>query len=92
MSGAVTISGIRFVVDAGYFKCRSLDAVTGVERLATAPVSRAQANQRAGRAGREQDGVCYRVYTEAGFESLAATTTPEIQRINVAQAVFILNK
>ena len=87
---SVTISGIKYVVDTGYFKCRSLDSVTGVERLATAPISRAQANQRAGRAGREQDGVCYRVYTESGFESLAVTTVPEIQRVNVSQVLLQL--
>jgi HrpA-like RNA helicase len=54
------------------------------------PVSKAQANQRAGRAGRECEGKCFRLFTEPSFEELEVAATPEIQRVNVAQVVLQL--
>ncbi len=54
------------------------------------PVSKSQANQRKGRAGRESAGICYRLFTEEAFEALEASTAPEIQRINIAQVVLQL--
>lgn len=54
------------------------------------PVSKSQANQRAGRAGRESAGICYRLFTEEAYCALETTTTPEIQRINIAQVVLQL--
>jgi ATP-dependent RNA helicase DDX35 len=48
-------------------------------------VSKAQAQQRAGRAGREAEGQCYRLYTETAYEGLQEATEPEIKRVNLAQ-------
>jgi HrpA-like RNA helicase len=87
---SVTISGIKYVVDAGYFKCKLMEATTGVEMLKVTPVSQAQANQRAGRAGREAPGKCFRVFTESAFEGLAEASLPEIQRVSIAQVVLQL--
>lgn len=53
---------------------------SGLEVLAVQRVSKAQAWQRAGRAGREDSGTCYRLYTEEEFDSLVPMTVPEIQR------------
>jgi HrpA-like RNA helicase len=63
---------------------------TGVEMLKVMPVSQSQANQRTGRAGRESAGICYRLFTEEAFTALEKSTTPEIQRINIAQVVLQL--
>ena len=54
------------------------------------PISQSQGNQRAGRAGRDSPGKCYRLYTEEAFESLPVSTVPEIQRINIAQVLLQL--
>ena len=65
--------------------------LTGIEMLKVAPVSQAQAMQRSGRAGREQAGKCYRLYTENVYTNeLEEDTIPEIQRINVSQVLLQL--
>ncbi len=56
------------------------DSDSGLEVLAVQRVSKAQAWQRSGRAGREDAGSCYRLYTEEEFDNLASVTVPEIQR------------
>ena len=58
--------------------------------LQVQPVSKAQARQRTGRAGRETSGVCYRLYTEEQFDELKEMTTPEIQRCNLASVIIQL--
>ena len=58
--------------------------------LRVQPVSKAQARQRMGRAGRETSGVCYRLYTEEQFDELKEMTTPEIQRCNLATVILQL--
>lgn len=60
---------------------------SGLEVLAVQRVSKAQAWQRAGRAGREDSGFCYRLYTEQEFDNLIPMTVPEIQR----SAVVMIN-
>lgn len=87
---SVTISGIRYVVDCGFYKCRTMEPRTGVEMLKVSPVSQAQCNQRAGRAGRECPGKCYRVFPEHAFESLDEATVPEIQRVSINQVLLQL--
>lgn len=55
-------------------------------------MSKSQANQRTGRAGRECEGKCFRLYTEEVFEQLPETTKPEILRVDVAQVVLQLKE
>lgn len=62
----------------------------GLEMLSLQPVSKAEAWQRAGRAGREQRGDCFRLYTEASFTALAETVVPEILRSNLANVALQL--
>jgi HrpA-like RNA helicase len=59
---SITISGIKYVVDTGLVKVRAFNAKTGIESLSIEPISKASANQRAGRSGRESAGTCYRYY------------------------------
>jgi ATP-dependent RNA helicase DDX35 len=87
---SVTISGIVFVVDCGFVKLRSFNPHTNIETLTPFPTSKASATQRAGRAGRTRPGKCFRLYTQDAFTSLPATTTPEIQRSNLAPLVLQL--
>lgn len=87
---SVTIPGIKYVVDPGLVKVRSLQANTGIDMLRVVPVSQSQANQRSGRAGRESPGKCFRLYREAEFSKLELCAVPEIQRISVAQAMLQL--
>eukprot|EP00891_Asterochloris_glomerata_P005414 jgi/Astpho2/5414/Aster-07365 len=87
---SVTVSGVRYVVDSGMVKSRAYSPAIGAESLQVIPVSQAQARQRAGRAGREQPGKAFRLYTEAAFRQLAPTTLPEIQRSNLAAVVLQL--
>ncbi|CAI7915824.1 unnamed protein product, partial [Closterium sp. NIES-53] len=87
---SVTIPGIRFVVDAGLVKARAFNCRTGVDSLVVVPVSKAQARQRSGRAGREAPGKCYRLYTEGTFEALPEAPVPEMLRCNLASVVLQL--
>ena len=87
---SVTINGIVNVVDCGFVKLRAYNPQTGIETLTATPVSKASATQRAGRAGRIKPGKCYRLYTEAAFESLDDATVPEIQRSNLAPTILQL--
>jgi ATP-dependent RNA helicase DDX35 len=87
---SVTIDGIVYVVDSGFVKLRAFNPLTGIETLTATPVSKASATQRAGRAGRTKPGKCYRLYTEASFQSLDEATVPEIQRSNLAPVILQL--
>ena len=88
---SVTINDIVYVVDTGYFKCKVNDTATGMDMLKTVPVSKQQADQRRGRAGRTGPGQCYRVYTEEVYDKqLAEEAIPEIQRVNISQVILQL--
>lgn len=87
---SVTLSGIKYVVDTGCVKTRFMAKGTGMEMLKITPVSQSQANQRAGRAGRESAGKCFRLYSESAFEKLEISTIPEIQRVNISQVILQL--
>ncbi|GAA97825.1 uncharacterized protein L969DRAFT_89610 [Mixia osmundae IAM 14324] len=90
---SLTIDGIVYVVDPGFSKQKVYNPRIRVESLLVAPISRASANQRAGRAGRTRAGQCYRLYTEAAFvKDLEETTYPEILRCNLANVVLELKK
>ncbi|THW49061.1 ATP dependent RNA helicase [Aureobasidium pullulans] len=87
---SVTISGIVFVIDSGFVKLRAFNPQTGIETLTATAVSKAAATQRAGRAGRTKSGKCYRLYTEAAYNSLEDASVPEIQRSNLAPVILQL--
>ena len=75
---SLTIPGVRVVVDSGLVRRSKFDPVTGMSRLETQRISRASADQRQGRAGRTEPGVCYRAWSEGSHRSLAPFTAPEI--------------
>jgi len=87
---SVTIDNIVYVVDCGYVKLPSYDPRTNISQLHVTPVSKAQAKQRAGRAGRMREGFCYRLYPEAAFNKLEARAIPEIQRTRLDSTVLQL--
>lgn len=88
---SLTIDGITYVIDPGYAKQNYFNARSGMESLVVVPVSRASANQRAGRAGRVGPGKCFRLYTQWAFENeMDENTIPEIQRVNLGNVVLQL--
>ncbi len=76
---SLTIEDIRIVIDAGRARRARFDPNTGMTRLVTERASRAEATQRAGRAGRVADGVCYRLWTKGEDGALPAFAPPEIE-------------
>ncbi|KJX93512.1 pre-mRNA-splicing factor ATP-dependent RNA helicase-like protein cdc28 [Zymoseptoria brevis] len=88
---SLTIDNIVYVIDPGYVKENRYTPATNMESLVAVPISRASANQRAGRAGRTGPGKCFRLYTKwAYYNDLPANTTPEIQRTNLNSIVLLL--
>ncbi|KAG3270101.1 DEAH-box helicase 33, transcript variant X2 [Ictidomys tridecemlineatus] len=87
---SITITGIKYVVDTGMVKAKKYNPDSGLEVLAVQRVSKTQAWQRTGRAGREDSGICYRLYTEEEFEKFEKMTVPEIQRCNLASVILQL--
>jgi ATP-dependent RNA helicase DHX8/PRP22 len=88
---SLTIDGIYYVVDPGFVKQNAYDPKLGMDSLVVTPISQAQANQRAGRAGRTGPGKCFRLYTEAAYQSeMLPTTIPEIQRQQLSNTILIL--
>jgi len=87
---SVTIDGIVYVIDTGFVKLPSYDPTANIAHLHVTPISKAQARQRAGRAGRNRRGKCYRLYTEEAFKSLHSRTVPEIQRTRLTTTVLQL--
>ncbi|GKB51941.1 probable pre-mRNA-splicing factor ATP-dependent RNA helicase DEAH4 isoform X1 [Tanacetum coccineum] len=79
----------RYVIDSGYVKQRQYNPSTGMYSLDVVEISRVQANQRAGRAGRTRPGKCYRLYPLAVYhDNLLEATVPEIQRSSLAGSSF----
>ncbi|XP_057370593.1 pre-mRNA-splicing factor ATP-dependent RNA helicase DHX16-like [Daphnia carinata] len=88
---SLTIDNIIFVIDPGFCKQNSYNARTGMESLVVVPISKASANQRAGRAGRVAAGKCFRLYTAWAYKhELEENTVPEIQRVNLGNVVLLL--
>jgi HrpA-like RNA helicase len=79
---SVTLPDVTYVVDCGKYKSRQSMATTGMERLVVDNVSRAQATQRTGRAGRVHPGMCFRLYTEDDYETRPEMNPPEILCVN----------
>jgi ATP-dependent helicase HrpB len=88
---SVTIDGIIHVIDSGQARVARYDAERGFGTLFIEPISRASAEQRAGRAGRTAPGVCHRLWTESGHLNRPAKNTPEIQRSDLAEVVLLLH-
>ncbi len=81
---SLTIDGVRVVVDAGLARVPRFDPASGMTRLDTQRIARASATQRAGRAGRLQPGVCYRLWSQSQHEQLAAYGEAEILQADLA--------
>ncbi len=90
---SLTIDGIVYVVDPGFSKQKVYNPRIRVESLLVSPISKASAQQRAGRAGRTRPGKCFRLYTEEAFKKeLNEQSYPEILRSNLASTVLELKK
>eukprot|EP01103_Thecamoeba_quadrilineata_P005143 TRINITY_DN1497_c0_g1_i2.p1 TRINITY_DN1497_c0_g1~~TRINITY_DN1497_c0_g1_i2.p1 ORF type:complete len:524 (-),score=118.91 TRINITY_DN1497_c0_g1_i2:57-1607(-) len=90
---SLTIDGIVYVIDPGFAKQKVYNPRIRVESLLVSPISKASAQQRAGRAGRTQPGKTFRLYTERAFQNdLLSQTHPEILRSNLGAVVLQLKK
>ncbi|KAI3928200.1 hypothetical protein MKW98_023801 [Papaver atlanticum] len=88
---SLTLEGVVYVVDSGFSKQRFYNPILDIENLVVAPISKASARQRAGRAGRVRPGKCYRLYTEEFFnKEMSAHGIPEMQRSNLASSIIQL--
>jgi len=87
---SLTIEGVRIVIDCGQSRVPVYEPATGLTRLETVRVSRASADQRQGRAGRVEPGICYRLWHEAETGALKAFNTPEILEADLASLVLEL--
>lgn len=88
---SLTIDNIIYVIDGGLSKQTCFNPRTGMESLVVTPISKASANQRAGRAGRVAPGKCFRLYTLWSFQhELDDNTIPEIQRSNLGAVTLML--
>ena len=85
---SITVPRIRFVIDSGTARISHYSPRSKVQRLPIQAVSRASANQRAGRCGRIGPGVCVRLYSEEDFQQRVEFTVPEIRRTNLASVIL----
>ena len=85
---SITIDGVVYVVDSGFIKQTYFDTATGIGGLDEVRHSQAGCNQRTGRCGRTQAGVCYRMYTQDDFNSRHSYTEPEIRRSGLSGVVL----
>ncbi|KAI0350348.1 P-loop containing nucleoside triphosphate hydrolase protein [Trametes cingulata] len=90
---SITIPGIKYVIDTG--KCKekryvARQAGTGFDTLLTRDITQSSAVQRAGRAGREGSGYCFRLYTEEAFQKMPVTAEPEIRRCTLTSSLLQL--
>jgi ATP-dependent helicase HrpB len=88
---SVTIDGIIHVIDSGLARVARYEAERGISTLFIEPISRASADQRAGRAGRTAPGICHRLWTEGAHLNRPERNTPEIQRSDLAEVVLLLH-
>lgn len=88
---SITIDHIYYVIDSGFVKQNVYDHKLGMDKLIITPISQASAKQRAGRAGRTGPGKCFRLYTEAAYQTeMLPTSIPEIQRQNLSMTILML--
>jgi len=85
---SLTIPGIRFVIDTGLARISRYNPRGRTQRLPIVKVAQSSANQRKGRCGRVEDGICIRLYSESDYESRPEFSIPEIQRSNLADVIL----
>jgi ATP-dependent helicase HrpA len=85
---SLTIPRIRYVIDSGYARISRYNGRQRTKRLPIEKIAKSSANQRAGRAGRVQEGVCIRLYEEGDFAERPDFTDPEILRANLAEVIL----
>lgn len=85
---SLTVPGVRFVIDPGTARLSRYSARSRTQRLPIEPISRASADQRAGRCGRVGPGICVRLYSQADYLARERFTPPEIQRANLAAVIL----
>lgn len=85
---SITIPGIRYVVDTGLARISRYVPRSRTTALPVAPVSKSSADQRMGRCGRVENGICFRLYTEEDYDSRPLYTSPEILRANLAEVIL----
>ncbi|MDQ2701445.1 MAG: ATP-dependent RNA helicase HrpA [Pseudomonadota bacterium] len=85
---SLTVPRIHYVIDPGLARVKRYSPRQKLDRLHIEPISQASANQRKGRCGRIAPGVCYRLYSEADFESRPEYTDPEIRRAALAGVIL----
>lgn len=89
---SITIDGIRVVIDSGLAKMNFYNQKNFTSSLDSMMISKSSSIQRAGRAGRTQSGICYRLYSEEIFSNLAPFSTPEILRSDLAEVMFRMSE
>ncbi|KAL1841264.1 hypothetical protein VTJ49DRAFT_7266 [Mycothermus thermophilus] len=87
---SVTVPGVRYVIDCGKAKVKQFRARLGMESLLAKPISKSSAIQRAGRAGREGPGKCFRLYTKETYETLKPADLPEILRTDLVNSILTM--
>ncbi len=87
---SLTIDGVRVVIDSGLARIARFDPRRGINTLFIEKISRASADQRAGRAGRTAPGHCLRLWTESEHLERAAQELPEVKRLDLAEVVLTL--
>ncbi|ROR32726.1 ATP-dependent helicase HrpA [Inmirania thermothiophila] len=85
---SLTVPGIRYVVDTGLARISRYSPRSRIQRLPVEPISRASADQRAGRCGRVGPGICFRLYAEEDYLARPRFTDPEILRTNLAAVIL----
>ncbi len=89
---SLTIEGIKIVIDSGFTRTSRFDVKSGLSRLETIRISKDAADQRAGRAGRLSNGVCYRLWTMATHNRLAEHRVPEIMEADLTSLMLDMAK
>ena len=85
---SITIPGIRYVVDTGLARISRYMPRSRTTALPVSPISKSSADQRMGRCGRVENGICYRLYAEEDYDSRPLYTSPEILRANLAEVIL----
>ncbi|XP_064157157.1 probable ATP-dependent RNA helicase DHX40 [Anguilla rostrata] len=88
---SLTINGIKYIVDSGFVKQLNHNSRVGLDILEVVPISKSEAQQRAGRAGRTSAGKCFRIYSKEFWEKcMPEYTVPEIQRTSLTAVILTL--